>query len=55
MEFNTQLYASGTDPARHAEAVREFQTIVALSGRALADLPPHRVLVEHFCARAARR
>lgn len=55
MEFKTTLHASGTDPARHAEAAREFQTIAELSGRALADLPPHRALVEHFCARAARR
>lgn len=55
MEFKTRLHASGTDPARHQEAAREFQTIAELSGRALADLPPHRALVEHFCARAAGR
>ncbi len=53
MEFQTALHASATDPARHAEAQREFETIAALSLRALADLPSHRALVAHFCARAA--
>ncbi len=47
--------ASATDPARHAEARREFDTIAQLSARALADLPSHRALVEHFRARAAGR
>jgi tryptophan halogenase len=55
MEFDSHLHASATDPARHAEAAREFQTIGELSGRALADLPSHRALVAHFCARAAGR
>ena len=55
MAVDTRLPASATDPARHAEAAREFQTIGELSGRALADLPSHRALVAHFCARAAAR
>lgn len=55
MEFDTRLHASATDPARHAEAAQEFRMIAELSGRALADLPPHRTLVAHFCARAAGR
>jgi tryptophan halogenase len=55
MEFQTVLHASATDPARHAEAAREFATIAQLSQRAVADLPSHRALVEHLCARAAGR
>jgi tryptophan halogenase len=55
MEFTTTLHASATDPARHAEAMREFDTIAHMSERALADLPAHRALVEHLCARAAGR
>lgn len=55
MEFDTRLHASATDPARHAEAANEFRTIAALSERAVADLPAHRALVAHFCARAAGR
>ncbi|MES2016325.1 MAG: tryptophan halogenase family protein [Pseudomonadota bacterium] len=55
MEFKTQLHASATDPARELDARREFQTIAELSKRALADLPEHRALVAHLCARAAAR
>lgn len=52
MEFNTRLHASATDPARREDAVREFASIAALAPHAVADLPAHRALVEHFCARA---
>ena len=55
MEFETQLHASATDPARHAEARREFEMIAQMAARAEADLPAHRALVAHFCARAAGR
>lgn len=55
MEFGTHLHASATDPARHAEAAREFKAIADMSARAVADLPDHRALVAHFCARAAGR
>lgn len=55
MEFATQLHASATDPARHAEASKEFATIAQMAGRAQQDLPSHRTLVEHLCARAAGR
>jgi len=55
MEFQTALHASATDPARHAEAAEEFRTIARLAERALADLPPHRSLVDHLCARRAGR
>jgi tryptophan halogenase len=55
MEFKTRLHVSATDPAREAEALREFEAIAALSGRALADLPRHRALVAHLCTRAAGR
>ena len=55
MEFATDLHASATDLARHEDARREFGTIAQLSERALTDLPAHRALVEHLCARAAGR
>jgi tryptophan halogenase len=55
MEYATRLHAGATDPAREAEAGREFATIAQLAGKALEDLPDHRALVAHFCARAAGR
>ncbi|MFL6658303.1 MAG: tryptophan halogenase family protein [Massilia sp.] len=55
MEFQTALHASATDPGREADAVSEFEIIARLSERALADLPSHRALVTHLCARAAGR
>ena len=55
MEFSTALHPSGADAGRRAEAEREFRTIAQLSERALADLPPHRALVDHYCARAENR
>lgn len=55
MEFRTAQHASATRPALHAQAREEFATIAALAERALADLPPHRELVAHMCARAGAR
>jgi tryptophan halogenase len=55
MEFQSALHASATDPALHAQARDEFRTIALLAERALADLPPHRELVAHMCARAGAR
>ena len=55
MEFETQLHASATEPARYGEACREFEAIAQMAARAEADLPSHRALVAHFCARAAGR
>ncbi len=53
MEFGTQLQAASD--AREAQARSEFASIAQLGGQALADLPDHRALVAHFCARAAGR
>ena len=55
MEFETILHASATDPARYDEARAQFATIAQMAKRAEADLPSHRALVAHFCARAAGR
>ncbi|MEJ7805731.1 MAG: tryptophan halogenase family protein [Telluria sp.] len=55
MEYVTQLHASATDPAREDEARREFAAIAQMALRAEADLPEHRALVAHFCARAPGR
>jgi tryptophan 7-halogenase len=55
MEFETALHASATDPARQSEAAEEFRIIARLAERALADLPRHRSLVDHLCARGAGR
>lgn len=51
MEFATDLTASRAAYPRFEDARQEFQMIQQVSQRALADLPPHRALVEHFCAR----
>ncbi len=55
MEFATDLKPSRAAYPRFDEARQEFQMIQQVSQRALADLPPHRVLVEHFCARQAAK
>jgi len=55
MEFQTALHASAAGAVDKAQAQDEFRTIATLSERALADLPPHRALVAHLCARAGRR
>ena len=54
MEYATRLHPSALDPARRAAARQEFATIAQVARKALADLPPHRALVEHFCNKAAR-
>ena len=55
MEFATTLAIGATSAAGLAQARTEFATIAAMAGRALADLPPHRALVEHFCRQAEAR
>lgn len=52
MEFGTRLRPGAIDPVRCAEARREFGMIAQMAGRALADLPPHRVMVEQMCRKA---
>ena len=51
MEFGTDLNASRAAYPRMEEARQEFRMIQQVSQRAMVDLPPHRALVEHFCAR----
>lgn len=51
MEFPTAQYANGLTLSREEEARREFHMIAQMARRALADLPTHRALVEHSCAR----
>jgi tryptophan halogenase len=54
MEFATALHPSALDPSLRVQARREFAAIAEVSRRALADLPPHRALVEHLCGRKER-
>jgi len=49
MEFETALAAGAVSAAGMAQARREFAMIAQVSDQALADLPPHRALVEHLC------
>ncbi len=49
MEFATDLHPSRAAYPRFDEAQAEFRMIQQVSHRALADLPPHRALVEHIC------
>src|SRR5206468_8812403 len=49
MEYGTRVHPSALDPARRGMARQEFATIAQVAGRALADLPPHRAMVEHLC------
>jgi tryptophan halogenase len=51
MEFPTRLRATHAALPQFEQARKEFQTIAQVSQRALADLPTHRALVEHFCQR----
>jgi tryptophan halogenase len=53
MEFATRLRPGAVDPARIEDARREFGMIAQMAGRALADLPPHRAMVEQMCRKAA--
>lgn len=52
MEYATDLGAGRAAYPRVDDARREFATIRQVSQHALADLPPHRALVEQLCARA---
>lgn len=54
MEFATAPLAAA-DAAGLALARKEFATIAEMAGQALADLPPHRALVDHFCRQADPR
>jgi tryptophan halogenase len=53
MEFETRLRPGAVDPARREDARREFAMIAQMAGRALADLPGHRAMVEQMCRKAA--
>lgn len=55
MEFHTALHAGATSAVGMVAARKEFQTIAQMAQRAVADLPPHRALVEHFCRQAEAR
>jgi tryptophan 7-halogenase len=51
MDFKTEL-GRGRAAWPHAEAARqEFRTLAEVAQRALRDLPSHRALVDHLCAR----
>ncbi len=52
MEYATDLGAARAAYPRFDDAQREFAMIRQVSQHALADLPPHRALVEQLCARA---
>lgn len=54
MEFATELHPSAGADAGMAAARDEMRTIALMAQRALADLPPHRALVEHFCRKAGK-
>lgn len=51
MEHDTALAPNAAAWPRAAEARQEFATLRQLAPRAVADLPAHRALVEHLCAR----
>jgi tryptophan halogenase len=51
MEYATDMTATRAAYPRVDDARQEFAMIRQVSQRALADLPPHRALVEHLCAR----
>jgi tryptophan halogenase len=53
MEFETSLRPGAVDPGRREDARREFAMIAQMAGRALADLPLHRAMVEQLCRKAA--
>lgn len=55
MEYPTAQYANARTLPRFDEARREFQMIEQMSHRAVADLPTHRALVEHFLQRGERK
>ena len=51
MEYGCDLSGSRAAYPRFDDARQEFKTIKQVAQRALTDLPAHRALVEHFCAR----
>jgi len=51
MEYATDLDASRAAYPRMADARQEFRTLQQVAQHALADLPPHRTLIEQLCAR----
>lgn len=51
MEYATAMPSTSASYSRIDEVRKEFQTIEQMSQRALLDLPRHRALVEHYCAR----
>ena len=51
MEYATDMRTTRAAYPRVDDARQEFAMIRQVSPRALADLPPHRALVEHLCAR----
>lgn len=55
MEYPTQQYANRLTLGRYAEAQKEFQMIEHMSHRAVADLPTHRALVEHYLQQGQRK
>ncbi|MDC8784687.1 tryptophan halogenase family protein [Roseateles koreensis] len=55
MEYGCDISASRAAYPRMEEAMREFQTIRQVSQQALADLPPHRALIEQMCARPSQK
>jgi tryptophan halogenase len=55
MEFKTGQYGNSRTLHRYAEAQKEFQMIDQLSHRAMADLPSHRSLVEHYLRQGERK
>ena len=55
MEFQTNLYTNALAYPRFEEARKELAVIAQIAQRAVADLPPHRALVEHMCRRANAR
>jgi len=55
MEYPTKQYANSRTLPRFDEARKEFQMIEQMSQRALADLPTHRAMIEHFLQRGERK
>jgi tryptophan halogenase len=53
MEYPTRLHATRAALPQFEEARKEFHMIAQVAQRAVADLPTHRALVQHFCQRAA--
>ena len=55
MEFPTKQYANALTLPRFDEARKEFQMIDQMSRRAVADLPTHRALVDHFIRQGEKK